>query len=328
MRAQETRDAGRRTRGAGRHVSRFPLAASRFTKVAALTCLIAAPTSAQRPVYFERTGLLPAHISESSGVAVSRRQDGVLWTHNDSANDPVIYAVDLRGELLGAWVVRGADNEDWEDIAAGPCPEEPAAACLYIADTGNNLRRRSSVAVYVVREPDVAARARNGRRETQRVHRLTITYPDGSRDVEALAVAPDGEISLISKGRSGVLRRYRIPADAVRRESVVALAAESLGVSPQPTIGRQVTGAAVSPDGATFVVRTYTELWFYRLDEAGGIHPLGAACWLGPREPQGEAVDFLDDHTLVLTSEAAFGQPAAISTVRCPRPAQRRPIAR
>ncbi len=92
-----------------------------------------------------------------------------------------------------------------------------------------------------------------------------------------------------------------------------------LDTLPPRALGRQVTGAAISPSGRRLVIRAYLELRFFRLPEEGPPVPEGAPCFLGVlREPQGEAVDFLDERTLVLTSEAGFGRPGGIAAVRCP----------
>src|SRR6188768_498599 len=57
-------------------------------------------------------------ITESSGIAASRCQRDVLWTHNDSGDDAFIYAISPKGNSLGTWKVSGAQNFDWEDIAS------------------------------------------------------------------------------------------------------------------------------------------------------------------------------------------------------------------
>src|SRR5687767_4675893 len=57
-------------------------------------------------------------IKESSGIAASRCQQNVLWTHNDSGDDAFIFAIDQTGKDLGTWKVENAKNLDWEDIAA------------------------------------------------------------------------------------------------------------------------------------------------------------------------------------------------------------------
>src|SRR5205823_412411 len=53
-------------------------------------------------------------VRESSGIAVSRAHRGVLWTHNDSADDAYVYATDLAGTDRGVVRIRGARAVDWE----------------------------------------------------------------------------------------------------------------------------------------------------------------------------------------------------------------------
>src|SRR6267378_6624155 len=103
-------------------------------------------------------------VVESSGVAVSRTYPDVLWTHNDSGDGPYLYATDLRGTDRGALLVPGADAIDWEDIALGPCPvafQLRAPACVYLADSGDNMELRPFVTIYAVTAPPPPARARH-----------------------------------------------------------------------------------------------------------------------------------------------------------------------
>jgi len=264
------------------------------------------------PLSFEALAVFATRrLRESSGVAVSRTHPGILWTHNDSGDGPYVYATNLAGEDLGRFTVRGARATDWEDIALGPCPSA-AGSCLYIADTGDNGERRKAVALYVVPEPDPA---RPG--PTEAAHRLAVTYRGGPVDVEGLAVTPGGTVLLTSKGRSGPVVLFRIPADSVAGDSVSLGPGTTLPITPERRLGRLVTGAAVSPDGWTLALRTYTEVYFLGIGADADSVDLRTSCWLGLREPQGEAVDFLDDSTLVLTSEAALGRVGGISRLRC-----------
>lgn len=289
----------------------------RYALVAALLPL-AQSLSGQsvEPTVFEPTGVFAAAaLTESSGVAVSRRHDGLLWTHNDSGDDPLLYATDLAGRNRGAYRIRNAEAEDWEDIALGPCPSA-LGSCLYVADTGDNRQRRPYAVIYILPEPDPpASAARSPARLTARGVR--VTYPDRPHDVEALAVHPDGTVFLVTKGRTGPVLVYRI-ARADLRDTVTARLTDTLAIVPQLGLGRLVTGAAFSPSGARLAVRTYTQVFFYRL-EGPRLRQDGPTCWLGPREPQGEGVDFLDEENLVLTSEGVMGRPGVISRVRCPR---------
>src|SRR5215208_316535 len=54
-------------------------------------------------------------VNESSGIAASRLDPGLFWTHNDSGDDPFIYAFDREGKRRGVWRVRQAEARDWED---------------------------------------------------------------------------------------------------------------------------------------------------------------------------------------------------------------------
>src|SRR5262245_40761495 len=76
-------------------------------------------------------------ITESSGIAASRRNPNLLWTHNDSGDRPLIYAFDRRGRHRGVWQVLGAKAEDWEDMAIGPGPNR-GMAYVYLGDIGDN----------------------------------------------------------------------------------------------------------------------------------------------------------------------------------------------
>jgi hypothetical protein len=80
---------------------------------------------------------LPAEVRETSGLARGRRDSKVLWTHNDSGNQPVLFALSEEGRILGKARVLGATLLDWEDIEAGPCGD---GTCLFIADIGDNAR--------------------------------------------------------------------------------------------------------------------------------------------------------------------------------------------
>ena len=57
---------------------------------------------------------------ENSGVIMSSRQRGVLFSINDSDNEPLLFAFDTLGRNRGVWRVSGATNVDWEAVSVGP----------------------------------------------------------------------------------------------------------------------------------------------------------------------------------------------------------------
>jgi|TARA_Y100000031_G_C7953762_1_gene262713 hypothetical protein len=95
-------------------------------------------------------------IDEMSGLARSRRYQDVIWMHNDSGDEPRLFATDSRGRVIIPSFLRNfyhgeeaesgkqpwpglsivtATNIDWEDIAVDD-------DFIYIADKGNNGNAR------------------------------------------------------------------------------------------------------------------------------------------------------------------------------------------
>jgi len=262
-------------------------------------------------------------LTESSGVAVSRAHAGILWTHNDSGDGPYLYATDLNGTDRGALRVPGAEAVDWEDIALGPCPRQPGD-CLYVGDTGDNLERRARVTIYAVPEPDPPLTAADTQRVTSPALALSLYYPDGPRDVEALYVSPrDTAVYLVSKGRGrhGSARLYRVDRVAWdTRGHVRAEFVQTLPIVPGRAAGRFVTGAAVRADGGLVAIRTYAEVYFFTPGPGGLLTPADRpVCSIAELERLGEGIGFLRDSSLVLTSEANPLGPGTVHTVRCPR---------
>lgn len=248
---------------------------------------------------------LPAEIRESSGVAVSRRHPGVFWTHNDSGNEPEIFAINSAGKLLAQVRVTGARNQDWEDIALGPCP---AGQCLYIGDIGDSRGKGDDLVIYRVPEPNPRSRA------TAQAERFRVRFPDGPRDAEALFVLPSGELYIISKERQAALYRYPLPLRA--RQTVTLERVRELDVGSDD----RVTGADATPDGKWVAVRTNSLLALYRTPEL--LRGSGSASFrmdLAPLgEIQGEGVAIGADGTVVLTSEGGSKRaPGTLARLAC-----------
>ena len=273
---------------------------------------------------------------ESSGVAVSRAFPGVLWTHNDSGDGPYVYATDLRGTDRGALLIPGAQAIDWEDMSLAPCPvpftlqtrppRVTATTCLYLADTGDNLEFRPFVTIYAIPEPAPPERASDTLGTTRAPAVLRLRYPDGPHDVEAVYVSPrDTAVYLVSKGatRGSAIRLYRVDRSAWRAtdttsDIVVATLVQTLDILPSAEAGRLVTAGTVRPDGGVVALRTYTEIYLFYPGVGGRlVAARDRPCNIAGMEIGGEAIDFLDDSTLVMTSEAGRSRPGTIDTVRC-----------
>lgn len=196
---------------------------------------------------------------------------------------------------------------DVEDLARGP------DGALWVADIGDNETSRDTVAVIVVPadgEP--------------RLHRLT--YPDGPHDAEALLVDAAGRPVVVTKeiGTAGVYRTAEAP-DGVGPTPMHRLGGLDLPASDTPggpvgSFGSQlVTGAAASADGRVVALRTYTDAWLFRApdgDPAMALTENGAPLRVPlPDEPQGEAIAFAPDGTLLSGSESARAARGEIRSV-------------
>jgi hypothetical protein len=288
-----------------------------------LLSALAAPAAAQPALRLElidTAALAAPRLTESSGVAPSLRARGILWTHNDSGDEPRLYATDTAGHDLGSLRVAGARNIDWEDMASGPCPGS-AAPCLFVADIGDNARRRTSVVIYQLEEPAPPAGAADTSRQAPLRSATVLRYPDRPHDAEALAVEPAGAVLIITKELAGRPRVYRAPPRTAPQRPNQVDTLRFLGLldlAPSLARMRLVTGAAVSPDGETLVVRTYSSLHFFRLHGDSLPIPLTrpAGLTIPVVEPQGEGVAFVAPDRLVLTSERDAANRALMSRLR------------
>jgi hypothetical protein len=263
-------------------------------------------------------GEMSDRIRESSGIAVSRQHDGVAWTHNDQGREAQIFAIMYDGRLRSSLSVEGVELTDWEDISLAPCPVAVRAdtQCLYIADTGDNAEKRPALSIEILPEPDPS----QPHRSVRVAARLAVRYPEGPADTEAMAVTTQGDILLITKGMNGTATLYRVTAATVARATAQGAQHEvydAVRVGPLPldvsTRVKRITGAAMSSDGRTLAVRSMTSIYLF---DAGRPLSLPRLCEVGLRQPQGEALDFLDGTNLILTSERVGGT-APILRVRC-----------
>jgi len=278
------------------------------------SCSVLQPETQRRPVSVGRAGrwermiIRDPRIIESSGIALSRWNDAVLWTHNDSGDIPRLFAMDTAGHLLAEYRVAGAQAVDWEDISAA---RSDRRGLLLIADTGDNRRERSEYQLYLVEEPQIPAGGiHTGRIEVLRC--IRFVYPDGPHNCEAVALDPPENprrVLLATKERRGC---------AVY---LIDLAEKGAPVVARRIIGLQaisrVTGMDISADGSRLILLTYGDAYEFRRRsgeswrQALSRHPGLVRL---PRRRQGEAICYgRDRHVLYLTSE---GSPLVVWCVR------------
>ncbi|GAA4885526.1 hypothetical protein [Actinomycetospora straminea] len=245
-----------------------------------------------------RCTLSDPRLAEASGL-VAGPGDGYEVV-DDSGNPSTVYRLDDGCAVVGETAV-SVQGRDVEDLARG------ADGSLWLADIGDNNRRRATVAILRVR-PDGTTVTR-------------LTYPDGAHDAESLLLPADHRPVIVTKdlgGRSGVY----VAAEPVggggtgtlQRAGEVVVPGEAIS-----TLGSgSYTGGAISADGRVVALRTYADAWLYPApagtataeDVVGALRGAPVRVPL-PGEVQGEAIAFAPDGTLLTTSETPSGQPAA-----------------
>jgi hypothetical protein len=278
--------------------------------------------SCTRPPAFDgpqRTGTLPRAVGECSGLAASRRDPDMLWTHNDSGGQPVLYALGPTGERRGDLRIAGIVNRDWEDLASF---ELDSRAWLLIADTGDNAGNRTDCALYVVAEPDPRDLSPLAETVAPVAWTIPVRFPDGPRDCEAVAVdARAGLVYLLAK-RTSPHGLYTVPlrpsgdgsappASLVARFPNASIpqptATQSLMPIPSGRFRAQPTGMDFAADGSAAVIVSYGDVLVFprQPDESWPSALLKPPVVLAPHHlAQAEGVAFsADGRTIYVSSE-------------------------
>lgn len=251
-------------------------------------------------------------VNEASGVAASHQNPGIYWTHNDSGNSGDLIALAEDGSVVARFSVSNATNIDWEDIALGPCPE--ACACIFLADTGDNLHFRARKTLYRLPEPVIGID--DG--QTQDAEPLEFTYPNDDKwDAETLLVDPrSGDMYVVNKDYdSPVAKVFLYPANAPSNPTVLVQVGEISFAGLSSTFA---TGGDVTADGGRVVVRTLTHA--VEFDVPAGA-ALSAAFATTPRvvalpsSSQGEAIGYTADGMALLT--LSENVPSPVYKVSC-----------
>jgi hypothetical protein len=219
------------------------------------------------PGAVENRGAAPNGLIEASGIVASRVHAGVLYAHNDSGDSARVFAFSDTGVPIATLTIAGATNEDWEDIAIGPCP---TGSCIYVGDIGDNGTNRPIKTIYRFPEPDLvggpATVTING------VEEFPFSYPVGLdffHNAETLLVHPTtGDIYIVTKedvGEPSVV--FKSPATLVAGQTATFT---KLATLPFPS-GNQpdISGGDIDPCGTSVLLRLGSAKLFL-LEPTGG----------------------------------------------------------
>ena len=227
----------------------------------------------------------PGLIDEASGLVDSRSMPGNVWIEQDSGNPAELALLGYDGKVKGKIAIPNSTNVDWEDMTVGPGPQD-GKNYLYIADIGDNNAVRPGCVLYRLIEPASLQEA------ISKVERINYKYPDGARDAEALIVDPQTKDTWIISKREDKVHLYRLPYPQDVNQVTTLQAYGELPYS-------YVTSAAISPDGTEILVRTYTQIFYWKRSSGQTVADAlqkGTVRQMPYRvEPQGEAICFDKD---------------------------------
>jgi hypothetical protein len=272
------------------------------------------PAFAAQPGPVERCRVADNRLAELSGLAA----DGENWYAVPDGGRQLQIAVLGRDCGVLRMITAPVDPFDVEDLARG------GDGRLWLADIGDNARNRETIALHVLPP-----------RGSPALYRLT--YPDGPHDAEALILDRQDRPHVITKevlGGAGVYRPAGPLSGAgptpLERVATLRVPPSTTPGGPTGTLGATlITGAATSTGGGVLAVRTYTDAYLYPVPGDDLVAALAAKPVRVPLagEPQGEAIAFEPDGTLLSASERASAGvqpiravPGAADLVAAPRP--------
>ncbi|TVQ88966.1 MAG: hypothetical protein EA393_07940 [Bacteroidetes bacterium] len=204
-------------------------------------------------------------IDEASGIAVSRKDPDLIWTHNDSGDMNRIFLIQNNGIYRGAFRLLGAGNRDWEDMAIGPGLTENVNY-LYIAEIGDNLGRYPIKYIYRLPEPDISlADSTVQWVNVENVDRIPFVYPDGiMMDAETLMIDPWTKDLYIITKREYPVTVYKLPYPQSIADTTVAVKYGTLPFT-------WATAGDISADGKEILVKTLEKVFLWARKEGETI---------------------------------------------------------
>lgn len=207
---------------------------------------------------------LPEEVHESSGLFF---HNGRLWTHNDSGDKPILYALDTATfEVVQRVTLANAKNKDWEDV----CTD---GETVFVGDFGNNKGSRKKLRIYTF---PLSALPDEGDATVQ-VDTIVFRFADQTNfekrkhdhdfDCEAIFVTED-HLYLLSKGwETSTTRLYRLSKTHGNQVAEVVNGFDSQGL---------ITGADYDRENGVLAIVGYVKtIWMpfmyliFDFDEAG-----------------------------------------------------------
>lgn len=258
------------------------------------------PAPAQDSIPVTIKGRLNADINnETSGLATSSVNKGMLYIHNDSGDTSRFFLISTDGTLKAIYSFKAASLirngvADCEDIAVSTGPK--GKRYVYIGDIGDNNAKRKYITVYRIKEPKLKSSAKVFTRQVN-AEPLYLKYPDGARDAETLMVDPVEKLFYIISKREDSVSVYTAPL-LYQQNDTATLTKRATLFFEGGNNGKWISGGNISKNGSQVLVKSYLKVYYWKRT---GKQPVWQLLMTPPREmpykaeQQGEAIDFAAD---------------------------------
>ena len=249
------------------------------------------------PDHLEVLTWLPEEMRENSGLETVPGSD-LIWSINDSGNKDHLYGLDIQGKIVKEFNIKGAVNEDWEDIAVDD------KGNVYIADIGNNSFKRDELFIYKLSNPA----SETG--DDMKAEEIEFRYPGHKKNqpinAEALVVHDD-MLFIFSKDEKkedkGLIKVFAVPATPGKYTAKLVTEIQACDDDKDC----RITAADISPDGKTLALLTYDKVWLASNFLGTNNAPEFKVIDLEHRT-QKEGLCFYDNQTLLLSDERSHGE--------------------
>ncbi|MCF7921122.1 MAG: hypothetical protein K9M55_00325 [Candidatus Marinimicrobia bacterium] len=261
-------------------------------------------------------------VDEQSAVVKSQTYDDVYWVCNDSGNEPFIYPLNSRGEMIipdfmkrhlkdgksddyPGIEIHNASLLDWEAMTV-------IGDTLIVADVGNNGNARRDQGIYLILEPNPHTTY-----ETRPLMWLPVCFEDQSRypaaewefDCESI-FSFEGKIYFLTKHRAD--QQINKPASSTKLYRMDTRFTDRVNVlkriSRKEDLGGWVTDACMAPDESAMVMLAQNPLativWYFPKPKRGDDFLSQAPQKFSlMKANQAEGVCFKDSRTILVTNE-------------------------
>ena len=226
-------------------------------------------------------------LKESSGLAASTENPGMLWTHNDSGNAPEIYLVDKDLNIRLTVTLSGIENRDWEDITVGPGPDS-TKTYVYVGDIGDNDAVYAHKYIYRFAEPVLGA---SDHISISDIDQIVFKLEDGLKDTESLFVDSRSKNLYVISKREEPVWLYELRYPQVEGDTIIA-------DKKLPLPFTKIVSADFFPATGDIVIKNYEHVYFWKNENYEDVPSLLKKAPTEipyEKEPQGEAMAWATD---------------------------------